>query len=123
MLAATPLMKSSAVLQQLLDAAYWSVLSDLMFGGSWSWCYSAVDGLATSSTRPAVASMGLGGSGTQQATADAIDAAVDGQHWHHGWGAGGNSDREARWFSPAFVPSATPVDSTTGTDARSSFNK
>merc|ERR1712087_4629 len=64
--------------------------------------------------------MSLGGSGTQQAMADAVDAAVNG-------GvvvvvAGGNSNGDACRFSPAFVPSAITVGSTTSTDARSSFS-
>merc|ERR1719512_65592 len=64
--------------------------------------------------------MSLGGSGTQQAMADAVDAAVNS-------GvvvvvAGGNSNADACNFSPAFVPSAITVGSTTSTDARSSFS-
>lgn len=88
--------------------------------GSWSWSYYALDWLATNPTRPAVASMSLGGSGNQQAMADAVDAAVNG-------GvtvvvAGGNSNSDACNFSPAFVPSAITVGSTTSLDARSSFS-
>merc|ERR1719330_881465 len=88
--------------------------------GSWSWSYGALDWLATSPTRPAVASMSLGGSGTQQAMADAVDAAVNS-------GvtvvvAGGNSNSDSCRFSPAFVPSAITVGSTTKSDARSSFS-
>jgi len=88
--------------------------------GSWSWSYGALDWLATGQTRPAVASMSLGGSGTQQAMRDAVDAAVNS-------GvvvvvAGGNSNSDACNFSPAFVPSAITVGSTTSTDARSSFS-
>merc|ERR1712117_811901 len=95
------------------------VLSD-SGSGSWSWSYYALDWLATNPTRPAVASMSLGGSGTQQAMADAVDAAVNA-------GvtvvvAGGNSNSDACYFSPAFVPSAITVGSTTSTDARSSFS-
>jgi len=95
------------------------VLSD-QGSGSWSWSYAALDWLATSSIRPAVASMSLGGSGTQQAMKDAVDAAVNS-------GvtvvvAGGNSNSDACRFSPAFVPSAITVGSTTSTDARSSFS-
>merc|ERR550539_1460931 len=95
------------------------VLSD--YGsGSWSWSYYALDRLATNPTRPAVASMSLGGSGTQQAMGDAVDAAVNG-------GvvvvvAGGNSNGDACRFSPAFVPAAITVGSTTSTDTRSSFS-
>merc|ERR1711972_1300850 len=95
------------------------VLSD-QGSGSWSWSYYALDWLATNPTRPAVASMSLGGSGTQQAMADAVNAAVNA-------GvvvvvAGGNSNSDACNFSPAFVPSAITVGSTTSTDARSSFS-
>merc|ERR1719326_2063091 len=85
-----------------------------------SWSYYALDWLATNPTRPAVASMSLGGSGNQQAMRDAVDAAVNG-------GvtvvvAGGNSNGDSCRFSPAFVPSAITVGSTTSRDARSSFS-
>merc|ERR1719326_1027531 len=95
------------------------VLSD-QGSGSWSWSYYALDWLATNPTRPAIASMSLGGSGTQQAMADAVNGAVNS-------GvvivvAGGNSNSDAFRFSPAFVPSAITVGSTTSTDARSSFS-
>merc|ERR1712060_490519 len=95
------------------------VLSDQGRGG-WSWSYYALDWLASNPTRPAIASMSLGGSGTQQAMRDAVDGAVNS-------GvvvvvAGGNSNRDACKFSPAFVPSAITVGSTTSTDTRSSFS-
>jgi len=95
------------------------VLSD-QGSGSWSWSYGALDWLATNPTRPAVASMSLGGSGTQQAMRDAVDAAVNS-------GvtvvvAGGNSNSDACNFSPAFVPSAITVGSTDSNDRRSSFS-
>merc|ERR1719326_287641 len=85
-----------------------------------SWSYYALDWLAVNPTRPAVASMSLGGSGNQQAMRDAVDAAVNG-------GvtvvvAGGNSNGDSCRFSPAFVPSAITVGSTTSRDARSSFS-
>merc|ERR1719401_1626128 len=95
------------------------VLSD-QGSGSWSWSYYALDWMAQSQERPAVASMSLGGSGTQQAMQEAVDAAVN-------QGvvvvvAGGNSNSDSCTFSPAFVPSAITVGSTTSTDARSSFS-
>jgi len=95
------------------------VLSD-RGSGSWSWSYSALDWMAASSIRPAVASMSLGGFGTQSAMRIAVDTAVEA-------GvtvvvAGGNSNSDACRFSPAFVPSAITVGSTTSTDARSSFS-
>jgi len=95
------------------------VLSD-QGSGSWSWSFSALDWLATSSVRPAVASMSLGGSGQVSAMKDAVDAAV---------GAGvtvvvaaGNDNSDACGFSPAYVPSAVTVGSTDSTDARSYFS-
>jgi len=95
------------------------VLSD-SGSGSWSWSYSALDWLATSGERPAVASMSLGGSGTQNAMKVAVDTAVDA-------GvtvvvAGGNDNSDACGFSPAFVPKAITVGSTTSTDSRSYFS-
>jgi len=95
------------------------VLSD-QGSGQWSWSYDALDWLATGSVRPAVASMSLGGSGTQQAMKSAVDAAVNS-------GvvvvvAGGNDNSDACGFSPAFVPSAITVGSTTNADRRSSFS-
>merc|ERR1719476_1048776 len=79
------------------------VLSD-SGSGQWSWSYTALDWLATSSVRPAIASMSLGGSGAIQAMKDAVDAAVAS-------GvtvvvAAGNDNTDACGFSPAFVPSA-----------------
>merc|ERR1719394_1385679 len=64
--------------------------------------------------------MSLGGHGNQQAMKDSVDAAVNG-------GvtvivAGGNSNSDSCRFSPAFVPSAITVGSTTSRDARSSFS-
>jgi len=95
------------------------VLSD-QGSGQWSWSYYALDWLAQNQERPAVASMSLGGSGTQEAMRDAVDTAVNA-------GvvvvvAGGNSNKDACKFSPAFVPSAITVGSTTSTDTRSSFS-
>ena len=98
------------------------VLSD-QGSGSWSWSYDALDWLAAGSARgvrPAVASMSLGGPGTQQAMKSAVDAAVNS-------GvvvvvAAGNSNSNACSFSPAFVPSAITVGSTTSLDSRSSFS-
>merc|ERR1719189_3172493 len=95
------------------------VLSD-SGSGQWSWSCSALDWLATSSVRPAVASMSLGGSGNQQAMKDAVDAATNA-------GvvvtvAGGNSNSDSCNFSPAFVPSAITVGSTDSLQRRSSFS-
>merc|ERR1719251_821928 len=88
--------------------------------GSWSWSYSALDWLATGSVRPAVASMSLGGSGVISSMREAVDAAVSA-------GvtvvvAAGNDNDDACGYSPAHVPSAITVGSTTSTDSRSSFS-
>jgi len=90
--------------------------------GQWSWSYEALDWLAVAqqTVRPAVASMSLGGPGSQQAMKNAVDAAVNS-------GvvvvvAAGNSNSDACNFSPAFVPSAVTVGSTTSSDARSYFS-
>jgi len=95
------------------------VLSD-RGSGSWSWSYAALDWMAASSIRPAVASMSLGGFGNQAAMRIAVDSAV---------AAGvtvvvaaGNSNSDACRFSPAFVESAITVGSTTSNDERSSFS-
>merc|ERR1712088_265416 len=95
------------------------VLSD-QGSGSWSWSYEALDWLATSSVRPAIASMSLGGGGVISGMRDAVNAAVNA-------GvvvvvAGGNDNSDACGFSPAFVPSAITVGSTTNADRRSSFS-
>merc|ERR1712187_416716 len=58
--------------------------------------------------------------GTQSAMRQAVDAATNA-----GVAvivAGGNSNSDSCRFSPAFVPSAITVGSTTSTDARSSFS-
>jgi len=95
------------------------VLSD-QGSGSWSWSMYALSWLASSSTRPAVASMSLGGRGTQQAMKESVDTAVNA-------GvtvvvAGGNENSDSCGFSPAFIPSAITVGSTTRKDTRSSFS-
>jgi len=95
------------------------VLSD-SGSGQFSWSYYVLDTLASISTRPLVASMSLGGSGTSSAMSDAVNGAVNA-------GvtvvvAGGNDNSNACYFSPAFVPAAITVGSTTSLDARSSFS-
>jgi len=95
------------------------VLSD-QGSGSWSWSYEALDWLATGSVRPAIASMSLGGGGVISGMRDAVNAAVNA-------GvtvvvAAGNDNSDACGFSPAYVPNAITVGSTTSTDSRSSFS-
>jgi len=95
------------------------VLSD-SGSGAWSWSYDALDWLATKGERPAVASMSLGGSGTQSAMNDAVDTAVNAGVMVVV--AGGNDNSDACRYSPAFVPSAVTVGSTTSSDTRSYFS-
>jgi len=89
--------------------------------GSWSWSYYALGWMAEQQeVRPAVASMSLGGRGGQQAMVDAVNGAVNA-------GvtvvvAGGNDNADACNYSPAFVPSAITVGSTTAMDVRSDFS-
>merc|ERR1719166_390977 len=64
--------------------------------------------------------MSLGGPGTQQAMRNAVDAAVNAGVVVSV--AAGNDNSDACGFSPAFVPSAITVGSTTASDARSSFS-
>lgn len=95
------------------------VLSD-RGSGSWSWSNYALDWMASSSVRPAVASMSLGGQGIVSSMRGAVNAAVSA-------GvtvvvAGGNSNSDSCNFSPAFVPNAITVGSTDSRDRRSSFS-
>ena len=95
------------------------VLSD-RGSGSWSWSNYALDWMATSSVRPAVASMSLGGQGIVSSMRGAVDTAVSA-------GvtvvvAGGNSNSDSCNFSPAYVPNAITVGSTDSRDRRSSFS-
>jgi len=95
------------------------VLSD-RGSGSFSWSNFGLDWVATSSVRPAVASMSLGGRGIVSSIRTAVDSAVNA-------GvtvvvAGGNSNMDACGFSPAFVPNAITVGSTDSRDRRSSFS-
>jgi len=95
------------------------VLDDQGRGAS-SWSISALDWLASSNVRPAVASMSLGGPGVNSADKDAVDTVVN-----EGVTvvvAAGNSNSDACNFSPAYVPSAITVGSTDSTDRRSYFS-
>jgi len=95
------------------------VLSD-QGSGSWSWSYLALDWLATTANSPTISSMSLGGSGTQDAMRRAVDSAV--QAGVMVVVAAGNSNSDACFFSPAFVPSAVTVGSTDRRDSRSGFS-
>merc|ERR1719327_1441315 len=64
--------------------------------------------------------MSLGGPGQSPTYEAAVDGAVNAGVVVVG--AGGNSNSDACRFSPAFVPSAITVGSTTSLDRRSSFS-
>jgi len=101
------------------------VLGDNGSGG-FAAIVGAIDYLATTSARPTIGSMSLGGKcpfgwcGMMGAVKSAVDTAVEA-------GvtivvAGGNSNSDACGFVPAFVPSAITVGSTDSEDARSYFS-
>jgi serine protease len=101
------------------------VLGDSGAGGL-AGIIGGIDWAASSSARPAVASMSLGGQcplgwcGVFGAIKDAVNAAV--QSGVTVVVAGGNSNSDACGFMPAFVPVAITVGSTDSEDARSSFS-
>lgn len=94
--------------------------------GSFVAIVGAIDWTASSSVRPAVASMSLGGQcpfgfcGLFGSVTTAVDAAV--MSGVTVVVAGGNSNSDACGFVPAFVPSAITVGSTDSEDARSYFS-
>lgn len=95
------------------------VLSD-SGGGSWASVIEGIDYVAEHGVRPAVMSMSLGGSGTNEAMKSAIDAVFD-------LGivtaiAAGNQDSDACNYSPAFVPSAITVAASDSADAKAGFS-
>jgi len=95
------------------------VLSD-QGSGQYSWITGGLDWVARNSARSKVASMSLGGPGTNSAMRTAVDAAT-----RAGVSvvvAGGNDNSDSCNFSPAFVPSAITVGSTDSNDRRSSFS-
>jgi len=88
--------------------------------GQLSWRQAALNWMATSSIRPAVASISLGRIGSSEATKAAVDAATNA--FVTVVVAGGNSNTDACAFEPAFVPSAITVGATDSRDSRSSFS-
>jgi len=88
--------------------------------GARSWQFAAIDWVTVNGVRPSVISMSLGGTGTDPAYPRAIGAATAA-------GitvvvAGGNSNRDACGFSPAFAEEAITVGATTSRDARASYS-
>jgi len=89
-------------------------------GGSFSWVDMALDWMIDNLETPAVASMSLGGKGVVRSSRFAIDAAV--KNGITVVVAAGNDNDNACGYSPAYVPSAVTVGSTTSRDKRSSFS-
>jgi len=88
--------------------------------GWWSWYLSALDWVIVNGLRPAVVSASIGGRGVSKSLRDGITKTVE---------AGimvvvsaGNLDIDACGYTPAFVPAAITVGSTTILDARSWFS-
>lgn len=87
--------------------------------GSWSDVIAGVDWVRTNGTRPAVASMSLGGGYTaslNEAVGNLVDGGVQTAV------AAGNDNSDACSYSPASEPKAMTVGATTRLDARSSFS-
>lgn len=88
--------------------------------GSTSGICASMDKVASAGRLPAVMSMSLGGGGQSSAMKRSIDAAVN-----KGVTvvvAGGNENSNSCNYSPAYIPSAITVGSTTSRDARSGFS-
>jgi aqualysin 1 len=88
--------------------------------GAQAWSLAALDWIATSGARPAIASMSLGAQGTSAAERAGVDRTVNA-----GVSvivAAGNSASDACRFQPAFVPSAITVGSTQSGDQMSGFS-
>jgi subtilisin family serine protease len=88
--------------------------------GEFAWSISALDWMATNKDNMAVASMSLGGPAVLESVKDSMDVAVAA-------GvvvvvAGGNDNADACDFTPAYIPSAITVGSTTPSNVRSSFS-
>ncbi|MCC6318534.1 MAG: S8 family peptidase [Gemmatimonadaceae bacterium] len=92
---------------------------DCSGSGTWQQVISGINWVAANRVLPAVANMSLGGSlntAVNQATAGLVAAGVFTAV------ASGNSSANACNYSPASEPTATTVNSSTNTDARSSFS-
>jgi len=86
----------------------------------WDWTYGGIDWLILNKQMPAVASMSLGAPMFVAALKPAVDAVVNA-----GIAvivAAGNDNKDACTHSPAYVPSAITVGSTTASDAKSRFS-
>jgi len=88
--------------------------------GAWSWFVAAFDWMAVSSIRPAVASVSMGASTTNQIVQDTVDAATNAGVVVVA--AAMNANIDACGWMPAFVPSAITVGSTDIRSKKSSFS-
>jgi serine protease len=92
---------------------------DCQGSGSISGVIAGIEWVTVNHTKPAVANMSLGG-GASQAIDDAVRASIEAGVTYVV--AAGNENRDACLGSPARVPGAITVGSTTKQDARSSFS-
>jgi len=98
------------------------ILSD-RGSGSFSWFINGINFVEEKhrqDAKPAIVSASLGGRGTHATVKAAIDKAT--QSGIMVVVAAGNSNADACGYSPAFVPTAITVGSTTNTDRRSGFS-
>ncbi len=87
--------------------------------GSWSGVIAGIDWVASSTLRPAVANMSLGGGASASVDAAVAGAVAKGVTMVV---AAGNSNLDACTASPAREPSAITVGATTSSDARASYS-
>lgn len=87
--------------------------------GSFSTVIAGIEWVTANHMKPAIANMSLGG-GISQAVDDAVTASIQAGVTYVV--AAGNENSQACNSSPARVPTAITVGSTTSTDARSSFS-
>ncbi len=92
---------------------------DCQGSGTVSGVIAGIEWVTVNHVKPAVANMSLGG-GASQAIDDAVRASMDAGVTYVV--AAGNENRDACLGSPARVPGAITVGSTTNQDARSSFS-
>jgi subtilisin family serine protease len=92
---------------------------DCTGSGTWSGVIAGVDWVATSTQRPAVANMSLGGDASTAVDAAVAGAVAKGVTMVV---AAGNSNADACNYSPSREPSAITVGATTSADARASYS-
>ena len=92
---------------------------DCTGSGRWSWVIAGIDWVTAHASKPALASMSLGGN-YYQAVNDAVAGSVASGITYSI--AAGNSSTDACTFSPASEPTALTVGATTKLDAQASYS-